>query len=326
MSTVSENESKHIDNADQGHDHDHDHGHDDFFKHLLESKNDIANGVVTEEQLVHYCKELGLETGPKNDMQVKILAAITDKLMSSLAQPKKLKLSQAFQQVNAEKTVDLTKLHGYEKLLANNKRWVADRLAEDPYFFERLSHIQIPKVLWIGCSDSRIPPTAVTGTRPGDIFEHRNVANLVIHTDMNFMTVLQYAVETLKVHDIIVCGHYNCGGVRHSLTHSYNGLINKWLRHIKDTYAKYCSELDPISDPVARERRLVELNVQEQVFRLVETSLIQKAWTKAKQKGEEQLPRIHGWVYDIHSGYCRDLQVPIDKIHPIYTLEFTDEL
>jgi len=214
------------------------------------------------------------------------------------------------------------------QLLENNKRWAADQIKRDPNFFKDLALIQRPKILWIGCADSRVPPTEVTCTRPGDIFVHRNVGNVVIHTDMNLMTVLQYAVEVLNIHDIIVCGHTNCGGIRHALSNKFSGLINKWLTHVKDAYVEHAAELDKIHDPDMREKRMIEINVESSVKKLAMTDTVQRAWAKDAAKIEnkpkdELIPRIHGWVYDLATGIVTDLKVNIE-IHPIFILDVRD--
>jgi len=215
-----------------------------------------------------------------------------------------------------------------DRLLENNKRWAAEQINKDPNIFKELALIQRPKILWIGCADSRIPPTDVTGTRPGDIFVHRNVGNLVVHTDMNLMTVLQYAVDVLNVVDIIVCGHTNCGGIRHALSNKFSGLINKWLTHIKDAYVEHADELDKISDPDVREKRMIEINVESSVKKLAMTDTVQRAWARDAAKLEnkpkqELIPRIHGWVYDVGTGIVNDLKVNTE-IHPIFILDVKD--
>jgi carbonic anhydrase len=189
----------------------------------------------------------------------------------------------------------------YEELLKANKIWAEQKVKEDPEFFERLVNIQQPDFLWIGCSDSRVPPDEITQTQPGEIFIHRNVANLVIHTDMNLLSVLQYAVEVLEVKHIVVCGHYGCGGIKAAMSRTSFGLINKWLRQIKDTYRIYETELQALPTQEMRVDRLVELNVMEQLNNLAETSIVQTAW--AKRKG----PDLHGWVYDLHNGIIKTL-------------------
>jgi carbonic anhydrase len=211
-------------------------------------------------------------------------------------------------------------MESFRRLLLNNKAWVEDKLNVRPDFFTRHSEVQKPEFLWIGCSDSRVPAEEITGVEPGELFVHRNIANLVIHTDFNMLSVVQYAVEVLKVSHIIVCGHYGCGGVRTALSRQDLGLINKWLRHIKDVYRLHATELDQISDESRRLERLIELNVSEQVHHLAELSFIQRAWKTAAR------PVLHGWIYDIHSGQLKTIaQVnPGQKLHDIYTYEFTD--
>jgi carbonic anhydrase len=212
-------------------------------------------------------------------------------------------------------------MESYQRLLLNNKAWVNDKLNLREDFFSRMTLSQEPEFLWIGCSDSRVPAEEVTGVEPGEIFVHRNIANLVIHTDFNMLSVLQYAVEVLKVKHIIVCGHYGCGGVRTAMSRKHLGLINKWLRHIKDVYRLHSDELESIQNETVRFERLVELNVLEQVHHLAEISFVQQAWRKRDG------PTIHGWVYDIHTGYLKDLVTikPGELPHHIYTYEFPDE-
>jgi carbonic anhydrase len=210
----------------------------------------------------------------------------------------------------------------YQQLLENNKKWVAEKLNLDPDFFTNMAKGQHPRFLFISCSDSRVHPNEITGTQPGEMFIHRNVANLVVNTDLNFMSVLQYAVEVLKVEHIIVCGHYGCGGIKASMQREYHGLIDKWLRNIKDIYRLHKAELDAIPDEDDRFNRLVELNIIEQVYNLHKTSIIQKAW-QADAK-----VRVHGWVYDIREGILRDLNVRIedefDEFGDIYTFDFSN--
>ncbi len=193
----------------------------------------------------------------------------------------------------------------YQSLLDGNRAWVKEKNEQDPGFFERLSKGQSPQVLWIGCSDSRVPANEVTGTKPGDIFVHRNIANMVIHSDMNLLSVLDYAVNALKVRHVIVCGHYGCGGVKAAMGNSQNGIVDNWLRHIKDVYRLHAEELDGIEDDERRFDRLVELNIMEQVFDLSKTSIIQNAWKDRNQ------PMVHGWVYDIRNGLIKDLGVSL---------------
>ncbi|HEY1115224.1 MAG TPA: carbonic anhydrase [Chitinophagaceae bacterium] len=188
-------------------------------------------------------------------------------------------------------------MYSYEKLLLENKAWAAEKISDDPGYFERLAHVQTPEFLWIGCSDSRVPANEITGTQPGEIFVHRNVANMVFNTDVNLLSVLDYAVNHLKVKHVIVCGHYGCGGIKASTTkHDFKLVLNMWLRGIKDVYRFHRDELDSIPDENARVDRLVELNVQEQVMNLAKTSIIQRAWKK------EQRPDLHGWVYGLKDG------------------------
>ncbi len=183
-------------------------------------------------------------------------------------------------------------------LLENNKQFVAEHLQKDPEFFQKSAQGQQPQMLWIGCADSRVPPNEITKTDPGEIFVHRNIANLVVQTDMNMLSVLQYAVEVLKVDHVVVCGHYGCGGVKAAMGSHQYGLIDNWLRQIKDTQNYYWQQLSTLSE-TERFNRLVELSVIEQVYNLGKTSIIQNAW--AERKG----PYLHGWVYDIGSGFIK---------------------
>jgi carbonic anhydrase len=205
-------------------------------------------------------------------------------------------------------------MRSYERLLLENKAWAAERIVDDPDFFKRLKNIQTPEYLWIGCSDSRVPANEITGTQPGEIFVHRNIANMVVHTDLNLLSVLQYAVEVLKVKHVIVCGHYGCGGVQAAMTQKSLGIINKWLRNIKDVYRFHREEVDAIQDETDRTNRLVELNVQEQVLNLAKTSIIQKSWKENKG------PDLHGWVYGLHNGLIKPLlEMPAGThIDPLY--------
>ncbi len=184
----------------------------------------------------------------------------------------------------------------YEKLLLENKAWAKEKVLDDPDYFKRLSEVQTPEFLWIGCSDSRVPANEITGTQPGEIFVHRNVANLVVHTDLNLLTVLDYAVRVLQVKHIIVCGHHGCGGVRAAMTNHDMGIANKWLRNIKDVYRYHRDEVDSITDEKQKIDRMVELNVKEQVMNLAKTSIVQRAWK------HHQRPHLHGWVYDLKDG------------------------
>ena len=206
----------------------------------------------------------------------------------------------------------------YQKLLENNKKWVADQLALEPNYFQKLANSQNPEYLWIGCSDSRVPANQITGTLPGDIFVHRNIANMVIHSDMNMLSVLSYAVEVLKVKHIIVCGHYGCGGVLAAMENKQFGLIDNWLRHIKDVYRLHFKELDALKDTKLRADRLVELNVIEQVQDLGKTSIVQNAWKR------EQPLHLHGWVYDVKDGIIKDLDVNFkgtSDLHSVFHLD-----
>jgi carbonic anhydrase len=193
-----------------------------------------------------------------------------------------------------------------EELLRRNRQFVEDRLSLDPEYFAKLAEGQHPEFLWIGCSDSRVSPDTITGTQPGDVFVHRNIANLVVQTDMNLLSVLQYAVEVLQVRHVIVCGHYGCGGVKAAMGEHSHGLIDNWLRTVKDTQQYFWHELGTLDDE-ARFRRLVELNVIEQVYNLGKTSIVQNAW---KAGGR---PAIHGWVFDLGSGRIRPQTSMIDS-------------
>jgi carbonic anhydrase len=206
----------------------------------------------------------------------------------------------------------------YKRLIENNKSWVAEQLQLDPLFFEKLSKGQSPEYLWIGCSDSRVPAESITGTDPGEMFVHRNIANMVVHSDMNMLSVLSYAVDVLKVKHIIVCGHYGCGGVIAAMKNQQFGLIDNWLRHIKDVYRYHHKELDAIEDETLRARRFVEVNVQEQVHDLGKTSIVQNAWKRGQQL------HLHGWAYDIHDGLINDLGVNFTctkDLHTVYHLD-----
>ena len=190
-------------------------------------------------------------------------------------------------------------MHSYERLLLENKAWASEKVSDDPDYFNRLANIQTPEFLWIGCSDSRVPANEITNTKPGEIFVHRNVANMVVHTDLNLLTVLDYAVNHLKVKHVIVCGHYGCGGVKAAMTQRNFGIINKWLRNIKDVYRIHREQLKALTDEEEKTNRLVELNVQEQVMNLAKTSIVQRAWK------HEQRPDLHGWVYGLKDGVIK---------------------
>jgi carbonic anhydrase len=207
----------------------------------------------------------------------------------------------------------------YQKLIDGNRRFALEKKFDDPEYFKKLSLGQKPDYLWIGCSDSRVPANEVTNTESGEMFVHRNIANMVVHTDFNLMSVLEYAVNVLEVKHIIVCGHYGCGGVRAAMTNKTFGLVDKWLRNIKDVYNLHHSELENIVDIEKRTDRLTELNVIQQVQHLAETKIVQKAWHEGKTL------QIHGWVYGLNSGLITELKAVYDDkgdIDPIYRYEF----
>lgn len=202
----------------------------------------------------------------------------------------------------------------YEKLLLENKAWAKEQDQSDPGFFKRLAAQQEPEFLWIGCSDSRVPADKITGTQPGEIFVHRNIANLVVNTDINLLSVLQYAVEVLKVKHVIVCGHYGCGGIKAAMNQHHYGIINHWLKNIKDVYRLHRKEIDALPDEEARVNRLTEINVTEQIFNLAKTSIIQKAWK------DDNRPQLHGWVYGLNDGIIKPVceMEPGTHIDPLY--------
>ncbi len=206
----------------------------------------------------------------------------------------------------------------YDQLLENNKNWAAKQLEKDPNYFTDLAKGQTPPVLWIGCADSRVPANELIGAKSGEVFVHRNIANMVVHSDMNMLSVLDYAVNVLKVRHVIVCGHYGCGGVATAMTNKHVGLIDNWIRHIKDSYRFHKVELDAITDYKTRFDRFVELNVKEQVLDLAKTSIIQNAW----ENGQEV--HLHGWVYAIEEGLIKDLKCTLktnDKLDDVYQLD-----
>ena len=208
----------------------------------------------------------------------------------------------------------------YQKLIQGNKLFAESRLFKDPEYFTKLSKGQNPAYLWIGCSDSRVPANEITSTQSGEIFVHRNIANLVVHTDTNLLSVLEYAVKFLLVKHIIVCGHYGCGGIATAMTNTYHGYVDNWLRNIKDVYHNNSVELDAIDDEVQRANRLTELNVIEQVKNLAKTTIVQQAWS------ERQL-HLHGWVYGLHNGLVKDLSIihnSNENIDPIYRFNMPD--
>jgi carbonic anhydrase len=207
----------------------------------------------------------------------------------------------------------------YKKILENNEKWVESQLALDKEYFKDLAKGQNPPLLWIGCSDSRVPANEIIGAKPGEVFVHRNIANMVVHTDMNMLSVLDYAVNVLKVGHIIVCGHYGCGGVKAAMGNQSIGLIDNWIRHIKDVYRLHDDYLDSIEDEEERFNKFVEINAQEQVFDLAKTSIVQNAW-----KNGQDLT-LHGWAYGLNSGYVTDLGVNMtsnDDLDEVYRLKF----
>jgi carbonic anhydrase len=196
-----------------------------------------------------------------------------------------------------------TLAHLFEK----NRNWAADLTRADPTFFSRLLGQQEPEYLWIGCSDSRVPANQIVGLAPGELFVHRNVANVVVHTDLNCLSVLQFAVDVLHVKHVIVCGHYGCGGVRAALRDEKLGLIDNWLRHIQDVGAKHRAQLEALPGERERLARLCELNVIEQVRNVGDTTVVRDAW----RRGQEL--QVHGWIYDVQDGLLRDLDVTLDR-------------
>lgn len=205
----------------------------------------------------------------------------------------------------------------YRKLIEGNKLYSMSKKFEDPEYFKKLSLGQTPEYLWIGCSDSRVPANEVTNTQSGEIFVHRNIANLVVHTDANLLSVLEYAVKYLGVKHIIVVGHYGCGGVKAAISHKMHGYVDNWLRHIKDVYYKHRDELEAIADLDQRTDRLTELNVIEQVRNLAKTTIVQETWRTRKL-------HLHGWVYGINDGLVTDLKVihnEAEDLEAIYRFE-----
>ncbi|MDA6072714.1 carbonate dehydratase [Flavobacterium sp. AC] len=205
----------------------------------------------------------------------------------------------------------------YKQLLENNKEWVEKSLALDPNYFADLAKGQTPPLLWIGCSDSRVPANEIIGAKPGEVFVHRNIANMVVHSDMNMLSVLDYAVNVLKVKHVIVCGHYGCGGVKAAMGNMSVGIIDNWIRHIKDEYRLHDKYLNSIEDETERFNAFVEINAKEQVYNLAKTSIVQSAW----KNGQELM--LHGWVYGLNSGFVTDLNVNIasnDELDDVYQL------
>ncbi len=207
--------------------------------------------------------------------------------------------------------------YSYKRLLDGNRKYSMSKKFDDPEYFKKLSLGQTPGYLWIGCSDSRVPANEITGTQSGEIFVHRNIANMVVHTDMNLLSVLEYAVEILKVKHVIVCGHYGCGGVRAAMSSQANGIVDNWLRNIKEVYDKHHKELEAIADTEKRIDRLTELNVVEQVRNLAKTKVVQRAWAN-------RALQVHGWVYGMNNGLIKELQTVYDEltdIEPIFRYE-----
>jgi carbonic anhydrase len=207
----------------------------------------------------------------------------------------------------------------YKKIIDNNRKWVESTLAKDPNYFLDLAKGQTPPLLWIGCSDSRVPANEIIGAKPGEVFVHRNIANMVVHSDMNMLSVLDYAVNVLKVKHVIVCGHYGCGGVKAAMGNDSIGIIDNWIRHIKDVYRLHNNYLDSIIDEDKRFDAFVELNVKEQVFDLAKTSIVQGAW----RNGQDLT--LHGWAYGVGSGFVNDLNVNISSekdLDQVYQLKF----
>ncbi|MBI2259926.1 MAG: carbonate dehydratase [Flavobacteriia bacterium] len=207
----------------------------------------------------------------------------------------------------------------YKQLIENNREWVRSKTENDPEFFSRLANGQKPPLLWIGCADSRVPANEVIGAQPGEVFVHRNIANMVVHSDMNMLSVLDFAVNALEIQHVIVCGHYGCGGVKAAMDNRSIGLIDNWIRHIKDVYRFHHKELDVIQDDKERFNRFVELNVIEQVHDLAKTSIVQNAWNKGQNL------MLHGWVYDVKDGLVKDLNISLKNnksLAEVYQLEF----
>lgn len=205
----------------------------------------------------------------------------------------------------------------YKKILDNNKKWVEDSLSKDANYFEDLAKGQTPPLLWIGCSDSRVPANEIIGAKPGEVFVHRNIANMVVHSDMNMLSVLDYAVNVLKVKHVIVCGRYGCGGVKAAMGNDSVGIIDNWLRHIKDEYRLHDRYLNSIEDETERFNAFVEVNIKEQVYNLAKTSIVQGAW----KVGQDLT--LHGWVYGLNSGFVTDLKVNIssnNELDEVYQL------
>lgn len=205
-------------------------------------------------------------------------------------------------------------------LFENNREWVQKKTQKDPDYFRHMAKAQDPKYLWVGCADSRVPANEIVGLEPGELFVHRNVANLCLHTDLNCLSVLEYAVDLLKIQHVIVCGHYGCGGVKAAMENHQLGLVDNWLRNIRDVYARFKTQLDQISNPEERFERLVEYNVMQQVLNICHTSIVQGAWMRGQPLW------IHGWVYDLSTGTLKDLDCcvsSIDQIESIYRIRLS---
>ena len=208
----------------------------------------------------------------------------------------------------------------YKNILDKNRAWVESKLNLDPDFFNKLAQGQQPPLLWIGCADSRVPANEIIGAKPGEVFVHRNIANMIVHTDMNMLSVLDYAVNVLKVKDVIVCGHYGCGGVKTAMGNASVGLIDNWLRHIKDVYRFNKDELKEIENEQERFDRFVEINAREQVYNLAKTSIVQNAWASGQEL------HIHGWVYGVGTGLVNDLDVSLnsnDELDQVFQLDIS---
>jgi carbonic anhydrase len=203
-------------------------------------------------------------------------------------------------------------------LFANNRAWAARMTRQDPEFFSRLSSQQAPEYMWIGCADSRVPANEIVGLAPGELLVHRNVANVVVHADLNCLSVLQFAVEVLNVKHVIVCGHYGCGGVRAALRDDRLGLVDNWLRHVQDVRWKHLTELDRLASEEEQHHRLCELNVVEQVVNVSQTTVVRDAWTRG------QALSVHGWIYDLHDGLLRDLGVSVTTTPAEGTRKFSE--
>ena len=206
----------------------------------------------------------------------------------------------------------------YQEVFEGNRRWVEEQKNTDAEFFEKLAAEQHPRFLFIGCSDSRVPANTIMGVEPGEVFVHRNVANVVVNIDANCLSTIHYAVDHLKVDHVVVCGHYGCGGIKAAMQPRDLGILNGWLRNIRDVYRLHRRELDSIDDPAKKQRRLVELNVEEQCLNVIKTAVVQRNYL------ERGGPRVHGWVYSLSSGLLKDLEIPfeenLEKVRELYRL------